>query len=237
MRPDLQRLVASLPAAAIARVTSVGLTTVPELDETRWQELLGLVAQLTRSAAGTRQTLTSWLGDILVHGRAPRRGQIVQCAAVTGLNPGTLRNAMMVCRRIPLSRRRDTLTWSHHCEIGTAFSNPADIDRWLDLSIRDSLPIAELRRRIRGHLAKVKSNPGSVTRVLPFLLLRDLRTAARTVEQLRDVWRRWPQPTASLALEEIQALTGFVDDIRRRAMPPSPINKKDVPFPRDLSSN
>lgn len=237
MQPDLQRLVASLPSAAIVRVTSVGLAAIPELDAARWHELLGLVAQLTRSSAGARQTLTSWLGDILVHDRAPRRGQIVQCAAVAGLNPGTLRNTMMVCRRIPLSRRHDTLTWSHHCEIGMAFSDPGEIARWLELATRDSLPTAELRRKIRRHVTGVKSNPGSPTRVLPFRLLRDLRTAARTAEQLRAVWRRWPQSTANLALNEIRALTDFVDVIRRRATLPSLHSEKDASYPRDFSAN
>ena len=237
MQADLQRLAASLPSGAIVRVTNVGLAAVPELDGVRWQELLGVVAQLTRSAAGARQTLTSWLGDILVHDRAPRRGQIVQCASVAGLNPGTLRNAMMVCRRIPLSRRRDTLTWSHHCEVGTTFSDPSEIERWLEISANESLPTAELRRRIRRYVALGKANRGSSARVLPFRLLRDLRTAARTADQLRAVWLRWPHATASLALTEIQALTDFVDAIRRRATFPSLINEKSGAFPRDPSVN
>lgn len=237
MQSDLQRLAALLPAEAIVRVTNVGLAAIPELDSARWQELLGLVAQLTRSAAGARQTLTSWLGDILVHARAPRRGQIVQCAAVAGLNPGTLRNAMMVCRRIPLSRRHDTLTWSHHCEVGIAFSDPSEIERWLELSAKESLPTAELRRRIRRHVAGGKAHRGSPGRVLPFRLLRDLRTAARTADQLRAVWLRWPHATASFALTEIQALTDFVDAVRRQAAPRTLIDEKSGAYPRDPSVN
>ena len=131
MRTDVEQLVRELPEAGIARATRLGLVLNPGLETETWRGLVTHVARLVRSSTGARQTLTAWLGDALAYGEAGGRGFITECAAATGINPGTLRNAKMICLRIPVSCRRDTLSWTHHCEVGIAFADPQEIERWL----------------------------------------------------------------------------------------------------------
>ena len=235
MQTNVQQLVAALPMKAITGASRLGLIVVNDLDGATWHELIGCLAQLAQTTHGARQTLTAWLGDVLAHERAPRRGQIARFAAVAGLDPGTLRNAKLVCRRIPVSRRHDALTWSHHCEIALAFSAPDEIEQWLTKAEREALPTAELRQRIRRHLALARSGSAGEG-ALPFRLMRDLRTAARTVDQLKSVWQRWSQATAELALDETQGLAGFIDAIRKRSRTPAmPSGARTTP--RDFSTN
>ncbi len=237
MPTELLHLISALPAKTFTGASRLGLAVASDLDSPGWQELIGRLAQLAQTTHGSRQTLTAWLGDVLAHECAPRRGQIAQCASIAGLDPGTLRNAKLVCRRIPMSRRHDALTWSHHCEIALAFSGPEEIDMWLNLAEKEGLPTAELRRRIRHHLAESRSDTDGRVSTMPFRLMRDLRTAARTAEQLRGVWRRWPASTAELALTEIQGLTGFIDAIRKRTTLHLALDVNRASVPHDPSVN
>lgn len=109
------------------------------------------MAGLARTAAGARQTLTAWLGDVLAYGGARGRGLITECAAAAGFDAGTLRNAKMVCARIPVSCRHDALSWTHHCKVGLAFADSAEIERWLALAEAERLSTSELRFRVRAH--------------------------------------------------------------------------------------
>jgi len=101
-------LLAALPAQGIDRATRLGLALAPHLETDAWRNLAAHVAGLARCATGARQTLTAWLGDVLAYGGAHGRGSSRNAPKPPGLDPGTLRNAKMVCTRIPLSCRHDT---------------------------------------------------------------------------------------------------------------------------------
>jgi hypothetical protein len=166
---------------------------------------------------GARQTLTAWIGDVLVHHEARGRGWITECAEAAGLDAGTLRNAKMVCTRIPVSCRHDALSWTHHCEVGLAFADPKEIERWLTLAEAESLSTAELRRRVRAHIAgtnrSAPQRPAEST-IAAFRLMRDLRTTDRAIGQHRDAWQHWSPSAAQLALQELGMLTAFIDAMR-----------------------
>jgi hypothetical protein len=51
-----------------------------------------------------------------------------------------------------------------------------------------------------------------------FQLLRELRAACRTLDQRREVWRRWPSGTARMALHEAKPLADFIDYLRACAL-------------------
>ena len=161
------------------------------------------------------------MGDALAYGDIRYRGRIVTCAHEAGLEPGTLRNAKMICSRIPLSCRHDALSWTHHCEVGLAFADPAEIERWLALAEMEKLSTAELRRRIRAHFSGQRGNQTrriSSNSLLSFELMRELRATCRFLEHRRDSWRNWSPTAAQLALEEFLPLTDFVDGIRSRSL-------------------
>jgi hypothetical protein len=184
MRTEVDDLLAALPAAGITRATRLGLALAPQIEDDAWRKLVAQVAGLARGATLSRQTLTAWLGDALAYGGDRDRGFIAECAAAAGLDAGTLRNAKMVCARIPVSCRHDALTWTHHCEVGLAFSDPAEIERWLALAERERLSTSALRSRVRMHVATC---PGAVPRrfadasVAAFRLMRELRAVGRSL--------------------------------------------------------
>jgi hypothetical protein len=221
MTTELQQLVAELPGAAVIRAGRMGLELAPGIEPEHWRHLVTHLARLAHSAVGARQTVTAWLGDALAYAETSYRGRIVTCAYEAGLEPGTLRNAKMVCSRIPVSCRHDGLTWSHHCEVGLAFDDPAEIERWLALAEREKLSTRDLRRRIRSQIGSRGENPAApadLGSVEAFQLLRELRAACRTLDLRRAVWRRWSPATARLALRETTQLADFVDHLRTRAL-------------------
>ena len=198
MRIDLERLIAELPAAGIARASRLGLALAPELKGDAWRGLVTHVARLAHSTAGARQTLTAWLGDVLAHRDASSRGLLTECAEAAGLDAGTLRNAKMVCARIPVSCRHDALSWTHHCEVGLAFNDAGEIERWLTLAEVERLSTAELRKRIRAHLAgRARGTPtATADTVAAFRLMRDLRAAGRMLGQQPGFGWHWTPATA-----------------------------------------
>jgi hypothetical protein len=221
MQADVPQLLAALPSAGIDRATRLGLSLTPEMDTDAWRHLVTRVANLARTATGARQTLTAWLGDALAYGGARGRGLITECAEAAGFDPGTLRNAKMVCTRIPMSWRHDALTWTHHCEVGLAFSDRAEIEMWLSIAEAEGLSTSELRCRIRASVAYVqrRQSPEAAiaTSVATFRLMRELRAASRSLARTRDSWRKWPPTAAELALRDLTYLTEFVDAMRGTA--------------------
>ena len=226
MRTDVQQLVATLPRTGIATATRLGLALAPQMDKEVWRNLVAHLTGLARTATGARQTLTAWLGDALAYGELRYRGQIAACAEAAGLDAGTLRNAKLVCARIPVSCRHDALSWTHHCEVGLAFAEPREIERWLALAETEKLSTAELRQRIRAHLAgRTGGAPAAAAdAVATFRLMRELRAAGRMLSCQPGFGWHWSPATAQLALAELQPLAEFIDGLRVRvlgdAMPP-----------------
>jgi hypothetical protein len=234
MRTEIDQLVRELPETGVARATRLGLVLNPGLETDAWRGLVTHVARLVRTSAGARQTLTAWLGDVLAYGEIGGRGLITECAAATGINPGTLRNAKMVCLRIPVSCRRDTLSWTHHCEVGIAFADPQEIERWLTIAESEGLSAMALRRRIRSHMASWHeqrgADPGEAS-ITAFQLMRELRAGDRMLDRHRAAWREWSPGAAKLALQELRTVTDFVDTMRARALEPT------SPRPHDIEAN
>ncbi len=233
MQTEVEQLVATLPRAAINRASRLGLALDPQMKPAAWRELVAHVTRLARTTTGARQTLTAWMGDVLVHDEAYGRGWIAECARGAGLDAGTLRNAKMVCTRIPVSCRHDALSWTHHCEVGLAFVDPNEIERWLVLAEVERLSTAALRKRIRAHLAGRMggASAASAESVTAFRLMRELRAASRMLSHRTECWRRWPPATAQLALAELHPLAEFIDMLRARVF------EEAAPPPRDPHLN
>ena len=232
MQTELKQLVAALPSDGITHASHLGLALAPQMKTDTWRGLVTRVARLARRATRARQTLTAWLGDALAYGEVGGRGLITECAMVAGLDAGTLRNAKMVCARIPVSCRHDALSWTHHCEVGLAFADRDEIEQWLALAETEQLSTAELRRRVRAHVAAL-NRPAPVDAVesslAAFRLMRELRAVGRSLIRQRRLWQRWSPSAAQLALQELSPLTDFVDAVRARALAgaaPSPCHRE-----------
>jgi hypothetical protein len=225
MNTDYPSLLKLVPGQYIKEATRYGLDLSDKLDAESWSKLVSGLVKMAGKMSGGRDTLTAWLGDVLAYGKNKYRGQIAEYAKAAGLSPGTLRDAKLVCSRIPVSCRHDTLSWSHHVEIGRAFSAIDEIERWLRIALDEGLSKNELRLRIRESLAESKlsgqKNSKVDAAVEPFALLRELRAVGRQVEFQTAVWNRWPPDTCRLALSESTSLVKFIEQLRARSALPA----------------
>jgi hypothetical protein len=61
--------------------------------------------------------------------------------------------------------------------------------------------------------------------------MRELRAGDRMLDRHRAAWREWSPGAAKLALQELRAITDFVDTMRARALEPT------SPRPQDIEAN
>jgi hypothetical protein len=113
------------------------------------------------------------------------------------------------------------LSWTHHCEVGIAFVDPQEIERWLTVAETDGLSAMALRRRIRSHVASRREQCAASpdeSAITAFQLMRELRASDRLLERHRTAWGQWTPRAAQFALQELCAVTDFVDTLRARAL-------------------
>lgn len=89
-----------------------------------------------------------WLGDWLVYGEQAYGDRYEQAITNTSLGYQTLRNYAWVARKLPVSRRRDTLSFGHHAEVAALPDSEQDL--WLARSERLNLSRKQLRRELRA---------------------------------------------------------------------------------------
>lgn len=223
--PSYSDLLGLLPKEQVRSVKRLGLDLRPDLDRDSWSRLVASLVHTAGRTSSNRDTLTAWLGDLLAYGGDRYRGQIAEYARAAGLAPGTLRDAKLVCSRIPVSCRHDTLPWAHHCEIGRAFKEPKEIERWLKIAEKGGHSKAELRRRIRSHLAEKTpgmQKPGhDQTMIGAFALIRELRSVSRLLGNHASSWRGWSPSACELALVDIEPIAQFVAELKAGAQRPA----------------
>jgi hypothetical protein len=123
--------------------TGATLTAPPTFDE--W-------FHATMWAISTERASAWWVGDLLAYGADKWSDRYHEAASLSGYTEETLRNRVWVSRAVPLSRRRDTLTYSAHVEVA---SLPADDQvEWLDRAEVEELSAHALRRKIQESKAK-----------------------------------------------------------------------------------
>jgi len=215
---DHETLLRGLPNGQVCSATRLGLVLNPGMDRESWSRLVAQLVQTTGQITRGTDTLVAWLGDVLAYGGGKYRGQIAEYAEAAGFHPATLRIAKLVCSRIPVLCRHNSLSWSHHVEVGRAFEKPDEIKHWLELAAKEKLSKRVLKNRIRQHLkgspeAKPQAGPG----VEPFALLRELRAAGRIVQSQQTVWKSWSPQACQLALAEMDMLVQFLAEMRARA--------------------
>jgi len=89
-----------------------------------------------------------WLGDWIRYGTKRWGEKYKKVSQITGYDIQSLRNFAYVAGRVEASRRRDSLTWSHHAEVSSL--QPADQERWLDLAEAEKMSVYDLRTELRA---------------------------------------------------------------------------------------
>ncbi|WP_049569202.1 LmbU family transcriptional regulator [Nonomuraea sp. SBT364] len=142
-----------------------------------------------------------WLGDWLVFGEESFPGRYKKAIEQTSLEYQTLRNYAWVARRIPISRRRDKLSFQHHAEVASL--PPHEQDLWLDRAEQNNWPRNRLRselRSARAGEAKQSLATASIVLKVPPEKERLWKTAAVSANQPIDEW-------ITMALDSVAALS------------------------------
>jgi hypothetical protein len=135
------------PASTIRSVTWMPNR---EIDHREWAAAGRRLGEITRCNQW-------WIGDWLCYGAARWGEKYVDASRITGYDVSSLRNIAWIASRFVPSRRRDTLSWSHHVAVA-----PLELqfqDAWLDLCISRRLSVADLRVELRGLRSRESSPP------------------------------------------------------------------------------
>ena len=204
----------------IRRVSRLGLELAPGLDREAQTQLVCRLAQEAGQSAWKGESIIAWLGDALAYGGGQDLGHIREYATVARVSYGSLRNAKLVCGRIPVSCRRDNLSWSHHCEVGMAWTDQETIQTWLRRAEDEKISCGELRRLIRSakQEGSASSAPASPPSNKGLELIRELRLVDRRLRRDERAWRHWSHEAFVAAAKELAALMEFVAVLNSKAV-------------------
>jgi hypothetical protein len=105
-------------------------------------------AAIGRELGGISRCNQWWLGDWVRYGNAKFGEKYSRASKITGYDAQTLMNMVYVSSRIEISRRRESLSWSHHEAVAPL--EPEMQDRWLDRAIADKFSVSDLRVELRS---------------------------------------------------------------------------------------
>jgi len=88
-----------------------------------------------------------WLGDWVRFGQRRYDRRYHHAAELTGYDEQTLMNLAYVAGRFEISRRRETVSWSHHAEL--AKLDVPDQELWLSRVASGDLSVRKLRAELR----------------------------------------------------------------------------------------
>lgn len=149
----------ALPAGC--ELSPVGLRIVdPALD---YAEYVRLCVLLGRAHAALRWAI----GDAIRYGEALYGEEAYQAIAEMGLSEEVLREYVRVAERVPPSRRRAELSWSHHRAV--AALPPAEQTAWLERAISEGLSHHELRHALRARTLEEARGDASVASMVSLL--------------------------------------------------------------------
>lgn len=130
-------------------ITAVALTLPDHLSFEDWADIFNGLRNVS-------QSVMFWIGDTLLYGEANFGEQFAQVVDATEYSPETIRNAMYVSRSIPPSRRRESLSWSHHAAV--AGLSDMDQTHWLGLAEDNGWSVSALRAARKASLTAPSEN-------------------------------------------------------------------------------
>jgi hypothetical protein len=152
VRPEPLDLLRRMEAEGKATLTSLDLGEIVE-----WETFAALCTWLGRLRDGTAW----WIADALLHGDAVFGFEASQAEAFLRRSPETLRRWQWVAERVPPSRRRLELSFTHHEAVASRKLAPAEQVRWLDHAIEHGLSADELRAAVQCSLANESASAAS----------------------------------------------------------------------------
>jgi hypothetical protein len=112
-----------------------------ELDLAEWVEH-------GRRIGGAGRSCGWWIGDWLRYGNERFGERYSRAANATGYDIQTLMNMVYVASHVAVSRRRETLSWSHHAELASLTVD--EQDSWLERAAESRWSVRDMRTEIRN---------------------------------------------------------------------------------------
>lgn len=143
---ETENAVAKVDIRSLARVdryVSLISLNIPEgLSYEQWADLgrgLSLSRRMVKNAS-----LMWWVGDWLAYGEHNIGEAYAQAVEATGYDKQSLYNAKHVSTRVPVERRRESLSWSHHKAVASL--PEADQEYLLQLAATDHLTYSQIKK-------------------------------------------------------------------------------------------
>lgn len=128
------------PTIQASTTSHVSWMPSKDLDAREW-------AMAGRRIGAVGRSIQWLLGDWIAYGNEKFGERYARASKITGYDTQTLMNMVYVASRFPISRRRETLSWSHHETV--AALGDEDQDHWLDLAAEHRWSVADLRMMLR----------------------------------------------------------------------------------------
>ena len=111
-----------------------------------------------RRLGGAGRSCGWWIGDWLRYGNERFGERYTRASNATGLDVQTLMNMVYVASHVDVSRRRETLSWSHHAEL--AALSVEQQEHWLMLAETHKWSVRDMRTEIRNARHASNANEG-----------------------------------------------------------------------------
>lgn len=130
----------SIPTSRTRQVGAIAWIPNQELDAKQW-------AAAGRRIGAVGRCIQWVLGDWIAYGNERFGERYSRVSKITGYDAQTLMNMVYVASRFQISRRRESLSWSHH-ETVAALDREGQ-DRWLDQTEINHWSVSDLRMMMR----------------------------------------------------------------------------------------
>jgi len=130
------------------QATHVGWAPAADLGLAEWSAVGRRLGDVARCSQW-------WVGDWINYGNARFGERYSRASRLTGYDIQSLMNMVYVASRFEISRRRETLSWSHHAAL--AALDPDSQAYWLSRAAAEKLSVADLRAELRGERHALKS--------------------------------------------------------------------------------
>jgi hypothetical protein len=102
-----------------------------------------------------------WIGDWLNYGDAKYGEHYARASEITGYEVQSLMNMAYVASHFEISRRRETVSWSHHAELAPL--SPEEQEAWLDRVEDARISVRDLRHELRQVHGPARANGHELT--------------------------------------------------------------------------
>jgi hypothetical protein len=135
---------------------------------------------------------------------------------VTGLAVGTLNNCSTVAFAFTISRRRETVSWSHHAEL--CGLSQQEQDKWLDRCERDRLSTRDLRVVIAEQTGEREARqPSLFSEFNPVKTVNELVRGMKLLEEEKPL-KNWPLDAVQKMASDLEEPYALLTDFRGRLL-------------------